>query len=64
LDTCLWWAGKELVGDKCLSDYVGKNEKTKIVVKIQKVFLKAFNLRKELDHQRGKHQSAKLSKRI
>ncbi|XP_041067500.1 cilia- and flagella-associated protein 298 [Carcharodon carcharias] len=32
----LWWAGKELQRGKKLSDYVGKNEKTKIVVKIQK----------------------------
>lgn len=33
----LWWAGKELHRDKKLQDYIGKNEKTKIVVKIQKV---------------------------
>lgn len=32
----LWWAKKELKGDKKLSDYVGKNEKTKIIVKINK----------------------------
>lgn len=32
----LWWAGKELQRDKKLLDYVGKNEKTKIVVKLQK----------------------------
>lgn len=32
----LWWAGRELLDEKLLSDYVGKNEKTKIVVKIQK----------------------------
>ncbi|XP_026797792.3 cilia- and flagella-associated protein 298 [Pangasianodon hypophthalmus] len=32
----LWWAGKELHRDKKLQDYTGKNEKTKIVVKIQK----------------------------
>jgi hypothetical protein len=30
----LWWAKKELVKGKVLSDYVGKNEKTKIIVKI------------------------------
>jgi len=29
----LWWAGKELVRGKVLADYIGKNEKTKIVVK-------------------------------
>ncbi|KAJ3589397.1 hypothetical protein NHX12_010242 [Muraenolepis orangiensis] len=32
----LWWAAKELHKEKKLQDYVGKNEKTKIVVKIQK----------------------------
>ncbi|KAM6986100.1 cilia- and flagella-associated protein 298 [Aplochiton taeniatus] len=32
----LWWAAKELQRDKKLQDYIGKNEKTKIVVKIQK----------------------------
>ncbi|KAJ7320524.1 hypothetical protein JRQ81_020035 [Phrynocephalus forsythii] len=32
----LWWAAKELKRAKQLSDYVGKNEKTKIIVKIQK----------------------------
>jgi len=32
----LWWAGKQLQREKILSDYVGKNEKTKIVIKIQK----------------------------
>lgn len=31
----LWWAGKELVKGKKLCDYVGKNEKSKIIVKIQ-----------------------------
>ncbi|NXR10189.1 CF298 protein, partial [Semnornis frantzii] len=33
----LWWAGKELKETKLLSDYIGKNEKTTIIVKIQKV---------------------------
>ncbi len=37
----LWWAGKELLPEKTLADYVGRNEKTKIVVKIQKVLLAA-----------------------
>ncbi|KAJ3022415.1 hypothetical protein HKX48_006232 [Thoreauomyces humboldtii] len=32
----IWWAGKELQRDKKLADYVGKNEKTKIIAKIQK----------------------------
>ena len=31
-----WWAKKELKNDKKLSDYIGKNEKTKIIVKINK----------------------------
>lgn len=35
-ESSLWWAGKELLKEKTLSDYVGKNEKTKIVVKLQK----------------------------
>jgi hypothetical protein len=35
--TCLWWASKELLTSKKLMDYIGKNEKTKVVVKIQKV---------------------------
>lgn len=30
----LWWAGKELVSGKTLSDYIGTNEKTKIIVKL------------------------------
>ncbi|XP_075053278.1 cilia- and flagella-associated protein 298 isoform X1 [Mixophyes fleayi] len=32
----LWWAGKELLRKKKLGDYIGRNEKTKIIVKIQK----------------------------
>ncbi len=32
----LWWAGKELQVDKKLADYIGKNEKTKVIVKLQK----------------------------
>ena len=34
--TQLWWAGKELVSGKKLRDYIGKNEPTKIVAKLQK----------------------------
>lgn len=30
----MWWAKKKLNEDKVLSDYIGKNEKTKIVVKM------------------------------
>ena len=32
----LWWAGKQLERGKQLKDYVGRNEKTKIVAKLQK----------------------------
>eukprot|EP01137_Pigoraptor_chileana_P026501 Opistho-2@7872 len=32
----LWWAGKELLKEKKLGDFIGRNEKTKIIVKIQK----------------------------
>ncbi|XP_076005807.1 cilia- and flagella-associated protein 298 [Genypterus blacodes] len=36
-DQCqLWWAAKELQRGRKLQDYIGKNEKTKLVVKIQK----------------------------
>lgn len=35
-ETSLWWASKELLPNKKLSDYVGKNEKTKIIVKLTK----------------------------
>jgi hypothetical protein len=32
----LWWAGKELLRGKKLEDFVGRNEKTKIIAKLQK----------------------------
>ncbi|KAI9101029.1 hypothetical protein DFS34DRAFT_452006 [Phlyctochytrium arcticum] len=32
----LWWAGKEFMLDKKLLDYTGRNDKTKIIAKIQK----------------------------
>ena len=32
----LWWAGKEMVRGRLLSDFIGKNEKTKLIVKLQK----------------------------
>ena len=35
--TQLWWAGKELQRGKKLQDFIGKNEKTKLVCKLQKV---------------------------
>jgi hypothetical protein len=33
----LWWAGKELMRDKCLRDIVGKNEKTKVLSQVLSV---------------------------
>lgn len=32
--TSMWWAGKELIKGKILKDYFGKNEKTKVIVKL------------------------------
>lgn len=32
----LWFCGKEMQRGKKLSDYVGKNEKSKVVLKLQK----------------------------
>jgi len=34
--TAIWWASKEMLHDKILETYIGRNEKTKIVVKLQK----------------------------
>ena len=31
----LWFAGKQMKDDRPLSEHVGKNEKTKVVVKLQ-----------------------------
>ncbi|KAA0184494.1 UPF0769 protein C21orf59 [Fasciolopsis buskii] len=35
-EATLWFSGKEMLRGKLLSDYVGKNEKTKIVAKLSK----------------------------
>lgn len=32
----LWFAGKQMLPEKKLSDHVGRNERTKVVVKLQK----------------------------
>ncbi|KAG5682577.1 hypothetical protein PVAND_011922 [Polypedilum vanderplanki] len=32
----LWFAGKQMLPDKCLYDFIGKNEKCKVIVKLQK----------------------------
>jgi len=37
----LWWANKELHDEKLLCDYCGKNERTKLGVKIQKAGMSA-----------------------
>ena len=34
--TQLWWAGKELQRGKKLQDFIGKNEKTKLICKLQR----------------------------
>lgn len=36
-NTSIWFSGKEMLRGKQLKDFIGKNEKTKIVAKIQKV---------------------------
>jgi hypothetical protein len=33
----LWFSGKEMQQNKKLCDYLGKNEKSKVIIKIQKV---------------------------
>ena len=33
--TELWFAGKKMERSKCLQDYLGRNEKTRAVVKLQ-----------------------------
>ncbi|KAJ1549169.1 hypothetical protein HK096_000432, partial [Nowakowskiella sp. JEL0078] len=35
-ETALWWASKEFMLEKTLSDYIGKNEKTNIILKVTK----------------------------
>ncbi|KAI8848943.1 hypothetical protein BC829DRAFT_392982 [Chytridium lagenaria] len=35
-EASLWWAGRELQAAKTLSEFIGKNEKTKIIVKLQR----------------------------
>ena len=35
-DMTVWFSGKELQRGKILSDFVGKNEKSKVIIKIQK----------------------------
>lgn len=35
-ETSIWFSGKEMLESKKLSDYVGKNEKSKVIVKVQR----------------------------
>ena len=35
-EASIWFSGKEMQANKKLSDYLGKNEKSKVIVKIQK----------------------------
>merc|ERR1712118_450527 len=34
-DSSIWWAGKELQPDKMMHEYLGKNEKTKVICRLQ-----------------------------
>ncbi|OEH75426.1 cilia- and flagella-associated protein 298 [Cyclospora cayetanensis] len=34
-NACLWWTGKQLHRDECLSKYLGTNEKTRTVMRLQ-----------------------------
>lgn len=36
-ESSIWFSGKEMQASKKLSDFMGKNEKSKVIVKIQKV---------------------------
>jgi hypothetical protein len=35
-EASIWFSGKEMQPGKKLSDYLGKNEKSKVIVKLQK----------------------------
>lgn len=43
-NTSIWFSGKEMLRGKQLKDFIGKNEKTKIVAKIQKVLKKQLGI--------------------
>lgn len=49
-NTSLWWAGKELLRGKLLKEYSGKNEKTKIIVKLTKTGASAPVREPVIDH--------------
>ena len=48
------FSGKEMASTKKLSDYLGKNEKSKVIVKIQKVIFKLKSLLTYDDKERNK----------
>ncbi len=48
--TSLWFSGKEMLRGKKLMDYVGKNEKTKIIAKLQKVSICGAIKQNESEH--------------
>ena len=54
----LWWAGKELLPEKSLEDYVGKNEKTKIVIKLSKKGGQAPGREQQMTEEQKKHMMA------
>lgn len=35
-ETCIWWAGKIMTEEKYLKDFIGRNEKTKLKIKLQR----------------------------
>lgn len=54
----LWWAGKLLVREKKLSDFVGRNDKTKIVAKLQKGGASAPSRERAIDEETQKRMMA------
>ncbi|KAJ3351281.1 hypothetical protein HDU83_009008 [Entophlyctis luteolus] len=57
-DASLWWAGKEITLGKQLSDFVGKNDKTKVIVKLQRKSQGAPVRESPLDEQAQKEMMA------
>ncbi|KAI8622149.1 hypothetical protein BC830DRAFT_1057468 [Chytriomyces sp. MP71] len=57
-DGALWWANKEITQGKILSDFVGKNDKTKLIVKLQKKSQGAPVRESPLDEQTQKEMMA------
>merc|ERR1711865_1298333 len=59
----LWWAGKLLVREKKLSDFVGRNDKTKIVAKLQKGGASAPSRERAIDEETQKRMMAHYHKK-